>query len=274
VLPVLPAAFVVLLVRHDSVIFIASSIPPLISWPGFSRSLDFWNAVAALTEESFMPFSPDQFSDRLLSLIPVWLSLSVHEWAHARTAWQLGDDTAARLGRMTMNPLAHIDPIGTLLLPLLGVPFGWAKPVPVQPQRFDQRWSMRTGMLLVAIAGPLSNLALTAIGILVVGVLAHFPELAARAGTGVFRFLQSMILVNVILATFNALPIPPLDGSRVADALMPEPLRPAWDGLRRLGPLALAAVIILPSLTGIHLFAWPLYITQCVLEQVIMFCAR
>jgi Zn-dependent protease len=221
-----------------------------------------------------MPFGPDDFTAQLLNLIPVWLSLSVHEWAHARTAWQLGDDTAARLGRMTLNPLAHIDPIGTLLLPLLGVPFGWAKPVPVQPERFDQRWSMRTGMLLVAIAGPLSNLALTAGGILILGLLAHFPTLAARAGMGAFRFLESIVFVNVILATFNALPIPPLDGSRVVDALAPEPLRPAWEGLRRLGPLALAAVIILPSLTGIHLFAWPLRITGSVLDQFIMFCAR
>jgi Zn-dependent protease len=221
-----------------------------------------------------MPFSADQLVDRLLMLIPLWLSLSVHEWAHARTAWQLGDDTAARLGRMTINPLAHIDPVGTLLLPMLGVPFGWAKPVPVQPQNFDRRWSMRTGMLLTAIAGPLANLAMTAICFLVVAVLVHFPTLAANAGTGVFQFLGSMIFLNVILAVFNALPIPPLDGSRVADALMPAPLRPAWEGLCRLGPLALAAVLILPALTGIHLFAWPMAVTQQVLEQVIMICRQ
>jgi Zn-dependent protease len=219
-----------------------------------------------------MPFSPDDFAARVLNLIPVWLSLSVHEWAHARVAWQLGDDTAARMGRMTLNPLAHIDPIGTLLLPLLGVPFGWAKPVPVQPNRFDQRWSMRTGMLLVAIAGPLSNLALTVGGILVAGFLVHFSILPLQSAPGVFRFLQSMILVNVILATFNALPIPPLDGSRVIDAIVPEPLRPAWEGLRRLGPIALAAVIILPSLTGIHLFEWPVRIAQDVFYNFIVFC--
>jgi Zn-dependent protease len=216
---------------------------------------------------------PNELTERLLMLIPLWLSLSFHEWAHARTAWQLGDDTAARLGRMTMNPLAHIDPIGTLLLPLLGVPFGWAKPVPVQPHNFDRRWNMRTGMMLVAIAGPLSNLVLTALSIVVFGVLVHFPTLAVAAGRGVFRLLESMIFLNVILAVFNALPIPPLDGSRVADALMPAPLRPAWEGFCRLGPLALAAVLILPGLTGIQLFAWPLEITQRVLTQVFMLSA-
>src|SRR5262249_40137549 len=98
--------------------------------------------------------------ERILYLIPMVLSLTVHEWAHAYPGFRLGDDTAAREGRLTLNPLPHMDPIGTFLLPLLKVPFGWAKPVPVNPLRFRRDVTMRTGMMITAAAGPLSNLAL------------------------------------------------------------------------------------------------------------------
>ena len=90
--------------------------------------------------------------ERGLFLIPLWISLGVHEWAHARAAYALGDDTAQKLGRMTLDPLAHLDPIGTVLLPLCGIPFGWAKPVPVEPTRFRASTTMTRGMLLVAAA--------------------------------------------------------------------------------------------------------------------------
>ena len=100
--------------------------------------------------------------ERLIWFIPVLLSLTVHEWAHAWTAWKLGDDTAKHLGRLTLNPIAHMDPVGTFLLPLMGVPFGWAKPVPVNPLRFDQSVSIRGEMMLVAIAGPISNVCIAA----------------------------------------------------------------------------------------------------------------
>src|SRR5512143_3587864 len=116
-----------------------------------------------------MGFNETWLADQIIVLIPLWVSLSVHECAHAWAAWRLGDDTARLLGRMTLNPMAHVDPIGTLLLPLLGVPFGWAKPVPVQPHRFRRTVSMRTGMMITALAGPLSNVLLAAIGL---GVLA------------------------------------------------------------------------------------------------------
>src|SRR5579872_3573193 len=96
----------------------------------------------------------------LMTLVPLVLSLTVHEWAHAYSAFRLGDDTAARMGRMTLNPIPHIDPIGTILLPMLGIPFGWAKPVPITPTRFRRDISMRAGIMITAAAGPLSNLVL------------------------------------------------------------------------------------------------------------------
>jgi Zn-dependent protease len=220
-----------------------------------------------------MPVDP-QFQhlvvERLSILILLWLSLCPHEFAHAWAAWRLGDDTAALMGRLTLNPLAHIDPIGTLILPLLGVPFGWAKPVPVQPHRFTRRVSMRTGMLLTAIAGPIANLILMAIGIVVLAVLIRFYPgiLLARNHAGLL-LLHQFIFLNVVLAAFNMLPIPPLDGSRIADGLMPRSLRPAWESLRQLGPLALAAVIVLPQFIGISLFAWPMSAADHLLDLVV-----
>jgi Zn-dependent protease len=207
-------------------------------------------------------------------LIPLWLSLSVHEWAHARTAFRLGDDTAKLLGRMTLNPLAHIDPVGTLLFPLLGIPFGWARPVPVQPQRFHAGVNMRTGMMIVAVAGPLANLALAALAIALVMVVAGFRVVPGHWIVPTYRFLNTMVLINVLLASFNALPIPPLDGSRVADALMPRPLRPVWEAFCRLGPIALIMVLVLPRVTGISLFHYPMQATQWLLEHAVGLAVR
>ena len=108
---------------------------------------------------------PDLLIDHAVGFIPVLLSLTVHEWAHAWTALRLGDDTAKMLGRVSLNPLDHIDPVGTLLLPLLGVPFGWAKPVPVNPSRFPApACGCRPACCWCAAAGPISNLILAAIG--------------------------------------------------------------------------------------------------------------
>src|SRR5512134_1879423 len=107
----------------------------------------------------------------LLLLPPLLLSLSFHEWAHAWSAHKLGDDTAERMGRLTLNPLAHIDPLGTILLPLLGVPFGWAKPVPVNPARFRRGVHMGRGMMITSAAGPLSNLLLATVCAVLFGLL-------------------------------------------------------------------------------------------------------
>jgi Zn-dependent protease len=213
----------------------------------------YWQLIAG-----FGGPGPHWLAERLTIVIPLVLSLSVHEWAHAWAAWRLGDDTARLMGRLTLNPLAHIDPVGTLLLPLLGVPFGWAKPVPVNPLRFYPRVKMRTGMMLTAIAGPLSNIVLALAFTILLAVLLRFPWLAAQAGEGGARLLLTFAVLNVILATFNLLPIPPLDGSRVVDGLMPRGLRPAWEGFCQIGPLVLAAVILLPYFSGFSLFAWPM----------------
>jgi Zn-dependent protease len=216
-----------------------------------------------------MTFDGTWLLERMMLLVPLLLSLAVHEWAHAWSAWRLGDDTAAQMGRMTLDPLAHIDPVGTLLLPLLGVPFGWAKPVPVDPTRFRPEVSMSRGLVLTAAAGPISNLVLALLCTLALGLLRGLGPSLLQAEPAVASLLWSLIQLNWALAVFNALPIPPLDGSRVADALMPEPLRPAWDRLASAGPVALLAVVALPQLLGFSLFAWIQHLSQMQLQSLV-----
>jgi Zn-dependent protease len=196
--------------------------------------------------------------ERLLLLVPVVMSLSVHEWAHAWCAYQLGDSTAARAGRLTLNPLEHMDPVGTFFLPLLGIPFGWAKPVPVNPGAFRPGVSWQAGLALTAAAGPLANLLIA----LAAGLGLYL------SGGALARLCQTLVVLNVLLACFNLLPIPPLDGSRIVEGLVPERLRPAWEAFAAAGPFALAAVIALPLLLGWSLFAWPLAWAQQWLEAV------
>jgi Zn-dependent protease len=192
---------------------------------------------------------------RLSMFILLVLSLSVHEWAHARAAWALGDDTAARQGRLTLNPLAHLDPIGSLL-PLLGVPFGWAKPVPVNPSRFVRRVTLRGGMMITAAAGPASNFALALIcyALLAAGFRVA-PQVLFEAES--LRLLLTQgILINVMLGVFNLLPLPPLDGSRIVDGVMPYRWREPWERFERYGPLGLLAVIFVLPWLGFEPLGW------------------
>jgi Zn-dependent protease len=190
-------------------------------------------------------FQDFDLAQRVMILIPLLLSLSVHEWAHAWSAYRLGDDTAAMQGRLTLNPIAHIDLIGSLLLPLFGVPFGWAKPVPVNPTRFRRDVKMSTGMIITAAAGPLANVVLALVSAVALGLVFRFaPGTSAGGVLGIANLLTTLIIVNVTLAIFNLIPVPPLDGSRIVDGFIPYGWRPHWESIVRLSPILLVLLLI------------------------------
>jgi Zn-dependent protease len=195
--------------------------------------------------------------ERLIYWTLLVVSLSVHEWAHAWSAYKLGDDTAALMGRMTFNPLVHMDLIGTVILPLLGAPIGWAKPVPVQPHRFRRDISMTWGMLLTAIAGPISNIVLAMIGMLLYAGATHLAINQPDAFDAAEHILQRFILMNLGLAVFNMLPIPPLDGSRVVNHFLPHSLRPAWHKFEEFSFYILLGVFMLLRHSGTNILAGP-----------------
>lgn len=183
----------------------------------------------------------------VMNLIVLLLSLTVHEFAHAWSAWKLGDDTAARMGRLTLNPVPHIDPIGTLLLPLMGAPIGWAKPVPVNPARFTRGIKMGTGDMLVSAAGPLANIIFGLLAAVIFGLVIRFAPDLVNPGEPTRVMLIRFMLVNSGLAIFNLLPIPPLDGSHVAENLVPYRHRELWAKFAAIGPMVLLGLIALES---------------------------
>lgn len=182
---------------------------------------------------------------RLLFIYVV--AITIHEYSHAAMAHWLGDPTARQEGRLTLNPVAHIDPVATLALPiiliLVGSPviFGAAKPVPFNP--YMVRWG-RKGAALVAFAGPGSNLVLA---FLVAIVLRLFPGLILAGN----QLLANLMVINIALALFNLIPIPPLDGSRIVYAFVPDKVQDAMERFERMGmlPLLIVFIVIFPLIS-------------------------
>ena len=178
-----------------------------------------------------MGIDADRLKDVPLWIIAFLISGSFHEYFHAWTAYKLGDATAERMGRLTMNPLVHIDPVGFIFLVMMtlsGMGIGWMKPVPVNPFNFRHP---RQGNMLVALAGPLSNVILVVFFVIVIKLIpGSFAE-----GNPIGRLLLIFLILNVLLAVFNLLPIPPLDGGHIVEGLLPESLLESWERFSRYG---------------------------------------
>ncbi|MEA4893559.1 MAG: site-2 protease family protein [Peptococcaceae bacterium] len=180
----------------------------------------------------------DVIIEQVILLAVIVFSLSCHECSHGLVAYRLGDPTAKNQGRLTLNPLKHVDPIGLLML--LIAKFGWAKPVPVDPRNFTKS-DMKTGMLLTALAGPMANLLLVFLGTLVVSLV----EAAFFAKHYYFwLFMNYFIVLNANLAFFNLLPVPPLDGSKILFGILPDRFYPKLYQLERYGNVILLLLII------------------------------
>jgi Zn-dependent protease len=175
------------------------------------------------------------------------VSLSVHEAAHAWSAEKLGDPTARSLGRVSLNPAVHVDPIGTIVFPLLAMLsnlplIGWAKPVPVGIQYLKGNW--RQKFMFIAAAGPASNLLMAMGGAAVLWILSGGPPLEATQGLP-GRILMAFVQLNILLAVFNMLPVPPLDGGNVLAGLVSGPIADALDRVRPYGIFILYALMFL-----------------------------
>jgi Zn-dependent protease len=191
---------------------------------------------------------PDiNFAQVFIAFIVLLFSLTVHEMAHAWTADRLGDPTARLLGRVSLNPIVHADPIGTVLFPILALVsgvglIGWAKPVPVNIRRLGRP---RRDYVLVAAAGPISNLLIAVVAAALLAIIPISPvtigepSFSAPIATVLFRAVQ----LNVLLAVFNMIPIPPLDGGNVLSGLLPRPLAASFDRVRPYGFILLYALM-------------------------------
>lgn len=188
----------------------------------------------------------------LVLLLPSLLfALSFHEFAHAYMAYKLGDETAARMGRLTINPIAHIDPMGALMILFVG--FGWAKPVPVNSMNLR---NPRTDMMKVALAGPASNLLLALAGGIIIRFMGIETYYGLMVGGVIPQLLAFFVQINIMLAVFNMIPIPPLDGSQIFAGIIAKNNPDLAHKIQMHGPKILMGVILIGMLTDIHILGW------------------
>jgi Zn-dependent protease len=190
---------------------------------------------------------------RIITLV---IAFTVHEFSHAWVATRLGDDTPRIHGRLTLNPLKHLDILGSILLIIGG--FGWAKPVPVNPYQLGKR--SQAGMMLVSLAGPFSNFIMAALAALPIR-FGLVNAVSGVTGSSMFPspydFLTEFIFINLILMLFNLIPISPLDGDKIADYFAPPPMARLLERIRPYGPIILLAVLFIPErLIGVNVLGW------------------
>jgi len=202
----------------------------------------------------------DNIFEIVWSIPAVLIAITFHEYSHGRAAYKLGDPTAAEAGRLTLNPLAHLDPIGTLMLLLFR--FGWAKPVPVN---FNRLHHPKRDMIYVSLAGPIANIVIAIIFALILKLSYYFiGQITMAQGSSFFNllvtilrgwiiFLQTGVIINLALAIFNLIPVPPLDGSKILLGLLPYSLAYKYAKLESYGPILLL-ILVLSGIIGKVLF--------------------
>jgi len=195
--------------------------------------------------------APSLLISRVLTLI---IALSIHEFSHAFVADRFGDVTARNAGRLTLNPLKHLDILGSLMLLVVG--FGWAKPVPVNPYTLRRR--SESALMWVSLAGPASNLLLAILS----GLILRFRLVPwSASATGSFlpsaaEFLFTFLSINLLLMLFNLIPLSPLDGEKVLSYLLPSRLQQGYESIQRYGPLLLMVLLFVLPLVGIDIISW------------------
>jgi Zn-dependent protease len=199
-----------------------------------------------------------------LYLLPIVLaSLTLHELAHAWVAWRLGDPTAKKEGRLTLNPLVHIDPLGTIMFAITALaanlPFGWARPVPVNPSYFRRP---KEGMAIVAVAGPLMNFV---VAIVCLALVRH-----VQMGDQLFEVLSKAWIVNVVLGIFNLIPVPPLDGSRIVGVLMDNATYNRWVSFDQYGMLIVFGLFIVFQDEFTRLMGDALLVVRDVMDVIVL----
>jgi len=188
----------------------------------------------------------------LSAAITLVISLTIHEFAHAWTANLFGDDTPRLAGRLTLNPLQHLDLLGSVMLVIAG--FGWAKPVPVNPYTLRRR--SPAALMLVSLSGPLSNFLLAAIAALILRLnIVPISFSSNQFIPSLYQFFIYFIFTNLALMLFNLMPIPPLDGEEILSYLLPAQLSSFYDQLRPYGPLILMSILIIGPMFGVNLFS-------------------
>jgi len=194
----------------------------------------------------------------LIWVPPILLAITFHEFSHGYVAYLLGDPTAAYAGRLSLNPLRHLDPLGTIML--LFVHIGWAKPVPIDPRNFK---NPKNGILLTSLAGPASNMLLAFLFGLLYRLWVNLFPSAIYIGGSTLHILAVMFLVtvqiNLILAVFNLIPIPPLDGSKILFGLLPSEYDRMFYQLEMMGPFLLIGLIIFSEFSGLPILSALIY---------------
>ena len=190
----------------------------------------------------------DLFNQALLRIIPALICITIHELAHGVTAYKLGDSTAKDMGRLTLNPIKHIDPLGLFMMVIMR--FGWAKPVPVDMRNFKHQ---KRYMAITALAGPVSNIILAALLMFIFGFF-FMALTGSSVGVIINELIFNTIYISIALAVFNMLPLPPLDGSKVLFSLLPENMYNKLMRYERFGMIAILAIVGLQMFLGISIF--------------------